>query len=412
MTPTGIMQSDDIADLAGGRSTTEEVMLDGVDSRRRFAAEALLSSRQDRETLVRSLERVPRVLRDVPQWIFWRIGFDDKGKATKLPYRASPGEYRATSTDPSTWNTFQRACEIFLTDHGGNFSGLGFCFEGSGLTGVDLDDVLGTEGGDAVPWADEVIAELDSYTELSPSGQGVHIFVRGDFDGAGKRRKFTSDGTAFEMYCRGRFFCMTGKQRIGSPDTIREFDCRSLADRLDHGRIGPTSDCLRKMLEQQRVLFTPPPRNGRPFDLAAFLQRHSIEVLSGPTQKGGIVLYEIVCPIAGGNHKNPRDGRAFVAQKSNGALVAGCLHESCSFSNSKGNQWERLRNRYEPCQPGQKELKGPGAAHRVHATDPMPADSGPPKQTATPIRQFADIPDILTMDIQPPEYFVDGLIAR
>ncbi len=84
-----------------------------------------------------------------------------------------------------------------------------------GLCGVDLDGCLDPETGEIEPWAQEIIEELDSYTEVSPSGTGVHILVKGELP-AGRNRK-----GRFEAYDRGRYFTVTGKHLSGTPRTIQ-----------------------------------------------------------------------------------------------------------------------------------------------------------------------------------------------
>jgi putative DNA primase/helicase len=53
-------------------------------------------------------------------------------------------------------------------------------------------------------WAETVIEGLDGYTELSPSGTGIHIIVRGELPGSGNRKG------PLEMYDKKRFFTVTG----------------------------------------------------------------------------------------------------------------------------------------------------------------------------------------------------------
>ncbi len=70
--------------------------------------------------------------------------------------------------------------------------------------------------------AQEIINKLDSYSEISPSGTGVKIFVRGKspFD-TGKNKKFPQYGgegkkeAGIEIYDHGRFFCITGQALPG-----------------------------------------------------------------------------------------------------------------------------------------------------------------------------------------------------
>ena len=92
--------------------------------------------------------------------------------------------------------------------------------------GIDLDKCRDPETGKIEPWAEAIIRELDSYTELSPSGRGFHIWVRGTLP-QGPRR-----AGRVEMYDNGRYFTVTGNHFEGTPKTIEERDLSSLHSRL------------------------------------------------------------------------------------------------------------------------------------------------------------------------------------
>ena len=55
----------------------------------------------------------------------------------------------------------------------------------------------------------EIVEDLDTYTEVSPSGEGLHCILRGTVP-AGARKQAVLDGQKVEVYSQGRFFCMTG----------------------------------------------------------------------------------------------------------------------------------------------------------------------------------------------------------
>lgn len=139
-------------------------------------------------------------LKRLNQWVGWQTE-ERNGKATKIPKNPHTGG-NALSNTPSTWadvNTAWRA----VKQHG--WSGLGFVFTiQSGIVGVDLDNCF---DGDALkPWADDIYRMLDSFTEYSPSGRGLHIFVRGEIPSSINK---STDGV--EMYNELRYFTMTGK---------------------------------------------------------------------------------------------------------------------------------------------------------------------------------------------------------
>src|SRR5215218_9983523 len=149
-------------------------------------------------------------MRDLRQWLCWRTEERD-GKPTKVPYDPSTGE-KAESTAPETWSSYEKARGA-CRDHG--YEGIGFVFTPEDdLCGVDLDKCMDPETGEIEGWAREVIEELDSYTEISPSGTGVHVLVRATLP-EGRNRK-----GRFEAYDRERFFTVTGKHLAGTPHTI------------------------------------------------------------------------------------------------------------------------------------------------------------------------------------------------
>jgi putative DNA primase/helicase len=160
---------------------------------------------------------IPPTLRDLDRWVFWRYETKDDGQQTKVPYQSN--NRRASTTSAATWSTFQRSIVARQ-----RFDGIGFVFTDSGLTGIDLDHCL-DEHGNIDDWARVLVDTFASYTEISPSGEGLHIFVRGQLPGEG--RKVPQPGqrhpkAAIEMYCTGRFFTMTGRHYDGTPTEIRE----------------------------------------------------------------------------------------------------------------------------------------------------------------------------------------------
>src|SRR5215213_7622931 len=149
-------------------------------------------------------------MRDLRQWLCWRAEERD-GEPTKIPYSPLTG-HRASSTTPETWTGYQEAVRAWKEY---SYDGIGFVFTpGDELCGVDLDKCLDPHTGEIEGWAEEIIKELDSFTEISPSGTGVHIIVRGKLP-AGRNRK-----GRFEAYDRGRYFTVTGKHLEGTPQTI------------------------------------------------------------------------------------------------------------------------------------------------------------------------------------------------
>ena len=157
------------------------------------------------------LSNIPDELKQLNNWCVWK--FEKRnGKRTKIPFNAETGEF-AKSNDKSTWSSYETAVNAEGVD------GIGFFFEPPYL-GIDIDDIDDDlhrfKQGDKL---DNIVSEFNeafkSYTEVSPSGNGLHIIVKGKIPGS-RRRKGN-----IEMYDSGRFFTMTGKT-IGKYKDVTE----------------------------------------------------------------------------------------------------------------------------------------------------------------------------------------------
>ena len=151
-------------------------------------------------------EVIPAALRELPQWVCWKtIVRDDK--PTKCPLSPSGG--MADSTNPATWGTFDAALAALRQSQ--DLDGVGFVFvAGGGLCGVDLDDSIDAATGQLKPWARRIVDQLNSYTEVSPSGTGVKVFLRAAKPGTRCRKAY--EGGEIEMYDAGRFFTVTTRR--------------------------------------------------------------------------------------------------------------------------------------------------------------------------------------------------------
>ena len=135
-------------------------------------------------------------IRDLRQWVCWRSEERD-GKTTKIPYSPITGR-RASSTNPDTWGDYPEAVKARKER---DFDGLGFVFtESDPFCGVDLDACVDPRTGEIASWASEIVRELDSYTEYSPSSMGLHVLLRAKLP-PGRNRK-----DRIEIYDRCRNF--------------------------------------------------------------------------------------------------------------------------------------------------------------------------------------------------------------
>lgn len=158
---------------------------------------------------------IPEELKRVKNWVCC----NGKDKIPKNPFNGK----NAKSNDPETWGTFEqavKACETFGFDY------VGFEFAPP-YFGVDLDHCL-----DKLDFVDEFVETLQSYAEVSKSGNGIHIICKGKLPD-GSRRK-----GGVEMYSEGRYFIVTGN--IYNQQYTQIVDCTESVKVL-HSKYLPTS---------------------------------------------------------------------------------------------------------------------------------------------------------------------------
>lgn len=177
-----------------------------------------------------SFSNIPAEMRNFRQWLLWRMEWrsDDVNhelKPTKIPYQPRPGGYQASVTKPSHWGSFDEAVSAPFCDTGKiwestdpatEFNGIGFVFtDNDPFCGIDLDDTHGDR--EAYERQFKIFREFNSYSELSPSGNGLHIIIKGEVPGGKGRRR-----AAIELYSRERYFTMTGNVQNPAPVEERQ----------------------------------------------------------------------------------------------------------------------------------------------------------------------------------------------
>jgi hypothetical protein len=168
-------------------------------------------------TIVEMVDLYPE-LRELRQFVGWRSGNPrENGKRPKLPVNPKTGK-AAKPNDEATWsgiNDAQHAVARF------GLEGIGFMFRaGGGLAGIDLDDCManGTTNDDAL----EVVRSLNSYSEISPSGTGIKIIVKGSKpENAGSVAKNRCGCRRVEVYDSLRFL-LTDKHFPGTPSGVED----------------------------------------------------------------------------------------------------------------------------------------------------------------------------------------------
>src|SRR5690625_3252777 len=126
-------------------------------------------------------------------------------KQNKVPYQVK--RKKANSTNPNTWTSYENVIKSINI-----FDGVGFVLsKRDPYIVIDLDDCI--IDGEIQPEAKRIIKSLNSYTEISQSGNGIHIFLKGKKPGS----RSNNAKRGFEMYEEKHFFIMTGNHLKGTP---------------------------------------------------------------------------------------------------------------------------------------------------------------------------------------------------
>lgn len=164
-----------------------------------------------------NFEGVPSVIRYPNQWVNWQyIWKEDIGKWDKPLF--NPQGWKASATASHTWSPFT---EVQKAYEAGKFDGVGFVMQKRPLTehqliGIDLDKCRNPKTGEISQEAKEDLDLLNSYSEISPSGTGIRVFVRGDIseDGRNNRKRYR------EIYKNAHYLTVTGQRLEEYPATI------------------------------------------------------------------------------------------------------------------------------------------------------------------------------------------------
>ncbi len=117
--------------------------------------------------MIRNYDKFPQYLKDHGSFCCWNYE-EVNGRKTKVPYDPITGQ-RAKSNDKSTFTYFEVAASKM-------YEGIGIgIFDG--VCAIDLDHCVAEDGAFA-PSVQAIIDLMQSYTEYSPSGEGLHILFR------------------------------------------------------------------------------------------------------------------------------------------------------------------------------------------------------------------------------------------
>ena len=159
------------------------------------------------QALAPEYDAVPEELRVRPQWIVWSLVLRN-GHWAKVP--RTPRGSVASVTEPSTWSDFDSARAAVEANEA---DGIGYVFSlDDPYCGWDFDAKNGTLSDES----EQAARSLNSYTERSPGGKGLHVLIRAGHRGGGHKKG------SLESYDRARYFTVTGEHIPSTPRTIEE----------------------------------------------------------------------------------------------------------------------------------------------------------------------------------------------
>lgn len=155
-----------------------------------------------------SFDKIPNELKILRQWVVWRSIVSD-GKITKPPFNPKDLTRNADVMDPETWASFEEASNCFRLNPD-KVAGIGFVFtEQDDYFGIDIDDEAKVEPQHIQvrqEFVKQILENVVTYTEVSPSGTGLHLIAKGKLPSAGRRSKQVQ----IELYGSMRYFTVTG----------------------------------------------------------------------------------------------------------------------------------------------------------------------------------------------------------
>ena len=159
---------------------------------------------------VAQLANVSGILTEGKKFVCWREAIRN-AKPTKIPVNPHNG-HEAESDNPATWGTLAEAVAHYQS-HRDTLHGVGRMFDpADGILGIDFDDCLDDHGNIiASHAAAEWLPRLNSYSEKSPSGRGVKVWLQASHNLDCKTgRRDAKRGV--EIYRERRYFTLTGRR--------------------------------------------------------------------------------------------------------------------------------------------------------------------------------------------------------
>ena len=140
-----------------------------------------------------NLAKLPRALAPLierPQWCVWRWTQQTNGRWQKPPYQARDPQRHASTKDPGTWSTYAAALDVVKA---GLADGISYMLTPEdSFAAFDLDHCRHAGSGSIDAWAQNFLDETrNTYSEVTPSGEGIRIWGLTGDGTEPMNRKFT-----------------------------------------------------------------------------------------------------------------------------------------------------------------------------------------------------------------------------
>ena len=159
-----------------------------------------------KDELHQTLTNVPNEIKAIHHWIHWKLEHSE-GKERKLP--VDPNGRKIDVHNPKNWLTYQQAVDLLNPKI---HSGTGFVLTDSGYTGIDIDNCLEipNDFSSLKEWAKPLFDRIrGNYSEISPSGVGLKVWLKGDKPDWFNYTKLPIADGAIEIHDR-QYFTVTG----------------------------------------------------------------------------------------------------------------------------------------------------------------------------------------------------------
>lgn len=222
-----------------------------------------MAIKEKEQILLVEEEHIPQELKQRRQFVLWKAVFNkETQKFDKLPFQSNGSP--ADSTDLATWGDFETIMQVYNEgDHkGGHYDGIGFV-----LSDADKYAVIDIDGLEDLENLDELASEITSmsYAEISPSGGGLHVWVKYKHDKTKHKNKDSKTG--YEIYDQKRYISLTGQAinnlpiNEGSPQLDAFLDKvlkreKPVNPQINNGQTGkaalPEGEIIKRILASQQ----------------------------------------------------------------------------------------------------------------------------------------------------------------